>query len=102
MELAPGLRRIGNDLIAVHLVEDERGLTLIDSGLSGQWRNLIAELKAMGRSVDDIRALKASTWSPRSLARCGVCGGRRLSSIGYSRHFCPLSSRRGRANITHQ
>lgn len=57
MELAPGLRRIGNDLIAAYLVEDERGVTLIDAGLRGQWRDLLTELKAMGRSVDDIRAL---------------------------------------------
>ncbi len=57
MELAPGLRRIGNDLIAAYLVEDERGVTIIDAGMRGQWRDLLAELKVMGRSVDDIRAL---------------------------------------------
>lgn len=57
MELAPGLHRIGNDIVAAYLVEDESGLTLIDSGLAGTWSDLTAELTAMGRTPGDIRAL---------------------------------------------
>jgi glyoxylase-like metal-dependent hydrolase (beta-lactamase superfamily II) len=57
VELAPQLHRIGNDIVAAYLVEDEGGITVIDAGLAGHWRNLTRELKAMGRSVDDIRAL---------------------------------------------
>jgi glyoxylase-like metal-dependent hydrolase (beta-lactamase superfamily II) len=57
MKLAPNLHRIGNDIVASYLVEADGGLTLIDSGVSGQWSDLQAELKDMGRSVGDIRGL---------------------------------------------
>ncbi|WP_431278429.1 MBL fold metallo-hydrolase [Leifsonia poae] len=57
MELAPSLHRIGSDLVAAYLVDDESGITVIDAGLAGNWSDLVAELKAMGRSVDDIRGV---------------------------------------------
>lgn len=57
MKLAPSLHRIGNDIVAAYLVEDETGVTVIDAGLSGQWRELTDELRAMGRSLADVRAL---------------------------------------------
>ena len=57
MKLAPGLHRIGNDIVASYLVEDDTGITLVDAGLSGHWRDLVAELAAMKRPLDDIRAL---------------------------------------------
>lgn len=57
MELAPGLHRIGNDLIAAYLVEDGDGITVIDAALAGHWRALARELAAMGRTADDIRAV---------------------------------------------
>lgn len=57
MELSPGLHRIGNDLIAAYLVEDDTGITVIDAALAGHWSDLIRELAGMGRTVDNIRAL---------------------------------------------
>lgn len=57
MELAPGLHRIGNDLVAAYLVVDETGITVIDAGLGGHWNDLTRELKAIGRTAEDIRAL---------------------------------------------
>ncbi|MFE6963526.1 MBL fold metallo-hydrolase [Agromyces sp. NPDC057679] len=57
MQLAPHLHRIGNDLVAVHLVDTPEGVTLIDAGLAGQWPELLAELAAMGRSIDDVRGV---------------------------------------------
>jgi glyoxylase-like metal-dependent hydrolase (beta-lactamase superfamily II) len=57
MQLAPGLHRIGNDIVAAYLVEDDSGITLIDAGLPGHWSDLKAELDSMGRTLDDIRAL---------------------------------------------
>lgn len=42
-------------MVNAYLIEDERGVTLIDAGIPGLWRELIAELDAMGRSFDDIR-----------------------------------------------
>jgi glyoxylase-like metal-dependent hydrolase (beta-lactamase superfamily II) len=57
MELAPGLHRIGNDIVAVHLIVTDAGITVIDAGLPGQWRELTAELEGLGRSVADIRGI---------------------------------------------
>jgi glyoxylase-like metal-dependent hydrolase (beta-lactamase superfamily II) len=57
MELAPGLRRIGNDIVAVHLIVTDDGLTLIDAGLSGQYADLKKELEASGRPLSDIRGI---------------------------------------------
>lgn len=57
MKLAPGLHRVGNDLVASYLIDDEGGLTLVDAGVAGQWSDLQAELRGMGRSIGDIRGL---------------------------------------------
>jgi glyoxylase-like metal-dependent hydrolase (beta-lactamase superfamily II) len=57
MQLAPSLHRIGNDIVAVYLVDAPEGVTVIDAGLSGQWPELIDELAAMGRTVDDVRGV---------------------------------------------
>jgi glyoxylase-like metal-dependent hydrolase (beta-lactamase superfamily II) len=57
MELAPGLHRIGSDIVAVHLIVTDDGITVIDAGLPGHWRELKAELATLGRSVDDIRGV---------------------------------------------
>ncbi|WP_395243469.1 MBL fold metallo-hydrolase [Agromyces sp. MMS24-K17] len=57
MRLAPSLHRIGNDLVACYLVVEPDGLTLVDAGLPGQWRDLQRELAAIGRRVEDIRGV---------------------------------------------
>ncbi|MGX5694939.1 MBL fold metallo-hydrolase [Agromyces soli] len=57
MELRPGLHRIGNDLVACYLVVDDSGITLVDAGIPGQWPELLAELAALGRGLDDIRGI---------------------------------------------
>jgi len=57
VELSPGLHRIGNDLVAAYLIEDDTGITVIDAALAGHWRDLVRELAAMGRTAGDIRAL---------------------------------------------
>jgi glyoxylase-like metal-dependent hydrolase (beta-lactamase superfamily II) len=57
MKLSPGLHRIGNDIVAVYLVETAEGITIIDAGLAGHWRDLLAELKSMGRTLDDVKGL---------------------------------------------
>ena len=56
MKLGHSLHRIGTDMVNVYLVEDERGITLIDTGIPGQWDDLINELITMGRTPSDIRA----------------------------------------------
>ncbi|MEU1728084.1 MBL fold metallo-hydrolase [Nonomuraea sp. NPDC005692] len=57
MKLAPHLHRLGNDLVACYLVDTAEGITLIDAGLPGHWRDLQRELRSLGKSVEDIRGL---------------------------------------------
>src|SRR3954453_19328075 len=57
MELAPGLRRIGNNIVAVHLIVTDDGITLFDAGLSGQYADLRRELEPIGRPLSDIRGI---------------------------------------------
>jgi glyoxylase-like metal-dependent hydrolase (beta-lactamase superfamily II) len=55
VELAPSLHRIGSDLVNCYLVEEGGQLTVIDTGVPGQWKDLERELAAMGRSLADVR-----------------------------------------------
>lgn len=58
MQLSPSLRRLGtSSLVNSYLVEDAGGITVIDAGLPGLWKDLLAELDAMGHTLDDIRAV---------------------------------------------
>ena len=58
MQLAPSLHRLGSSsLVNSYLIEDAGAITVIDAGLRGHWKDLLRELEAMGRSVDNIRAL---------------------------------------------
>jgi glyoxylase-like metal-dependent hydrolase (beta-lactamase superfamily II) len=57
MKLDDHLHRIGNDIVAVYLIETAEGVTVIDAGLAGHWRELTAELAGMGRSFSDIRGV---------------------------------------------
>jgi glyoxylase-like metal-dependent hydrolase (beta-lactamase superfamily II) len=57
MKLAPSLHRIGNDIVAVYLVDTAEGVTVIDAGLAGHWRELLAELASMGRTLDDVKGV---------------------------------------------
>ena len=44
-------------MVNVYLIEDERGITLIDAGIPGLWAELVTEVESMGRSLDDIRGV---------------------------------------------
>jgi glyoxylase-like metal-dependent hydrolase (beta-lactamase superfamily II) len=55
MKLAPSLHRIGSDLVNCYLVEDGGQLTLIDTGVPGQWKDLERELAALGRTLGDVK-----------------------------------------------
>ena len=57
MELAPNLHRIGNDIVAVYLISDTDGVTVIDAGLPGHYRDLVRELALMGKTLADVRGL---------------------------------------------
>ncbi|WP_295010378.1 MBL fold metallo-hydrolase [uncultured Microbacterium sp.] len=51
------LLRIGDDIVAMHAVVTDEGVTLIDAGLPGDRRILRRALADAGRSVEDIRGI---------------------------------------------
>ena len=57
MEITPGIRRLGTGLVNCYLLEESGGITIVDAGAPGYWGMLPAELAAMGRSLDDVRAV---------------------------------------------
>ncbi len=57
MQLSTSLHRLGSSLVNSYLVEEGGQVTIIDTGLPGYWRDLPAELAAMGRSLDDVRGV---------------------------------------------
>ena len=57
MKLAPHLHRIGNDVVAAHLVVTDEGVTVVDAGLPGHHRELLAELASLGLGVADVRGV---------------------------------------------
>jgi glyoxylase-like metal-dependent hydrolase (beta-lactamase superfamily II) len=56
-EVAPGIHRLGNEIVNYYLVEADGGLTLVDAGLPGFYDQLEAFLRERGRAVGDIDVL---------------------------------------------
>lgn len=52
-----GIRRLGPGLVNSYLIEDRGAVTIVDCGAPGYWKALPAELAAMGRTLDDVRAV---------------------------------------------
>lgn len=58
MRIAPGIHVVGPDsIVNSYLVEESGEVTIIDCGAPGLWRLVPAELAAMGRTLDDVRAV---------------------------------------------
>jgi glyoxylase-like metal-dependent hydrolase (beta-lactamase superfamily II) len=58
MELAPGIRRVGSDgIVNSYLLEEGGEVTIVDAGAPGLWSLVPRELEAMGRRLDDVRAI---------------------------------------------
>lgn len=57
MQIAGGLYRVGSDVVNSYLIVDKEGVTIIDAGLPGYWKLLLKELAAIGKSLDDVRAI---------------------------------------------
>ena len=57
MQLAPSLHRIGDDFVNCYLVEEAGEVTIVDAGVPGFYGDLVAELAAMGRTIEDVRAI---------------------------------------------
>ncbi len=57
MEIAPGIRRVGNGLVNVYLFAEAGEVTIVDAGAPGYWGDLPAELAAIGASLENVRAV---------------------------------------------
>ena len=58
MRVGDGIHRIGTaGMINSYLIEEAGAVTIVDAGLPGYWRDLPRELAAMGRSLEDVRAV---------------------------------------------
>jgi glyoxylase-like metal-dependent hydrolase (beta-lactamase superfamily II) len=56
-EVAPRIRRIGEDIVNSYLVEDGGAVTIIDAGAPAYWAALPGELAALGRTLADVRTI---------------------------------------------
>jgi glyoxylase-like metal-dependent hydrolase (beta-lactamase superfamily II) len=56
-EVAPRIRRIGQEIVNSYLVEDGGSVVIVDAGVPSYWGELSAELAAMGRSLGDVRSV---------------------------------------------
>ena len=57
MEIGPNIRRLGKGLVNSYLVQTGGEVTIVDAGAPSYWGELPRELAAMGRSLDDVRAV---------------------------------------------
>ncbi len=58
MQIAPQIHRVGPDsIVNSYLVADGGEVTIIDAGAPGLWIRVSAELSAMGRTLEDVRAI---------------------------------------------
>jgi glyoxylase-like metal-dependent hydrolase (beta-lactamase superfamily II) len=56
-QVAPGIYRLGTEIVNWYLVEDGDRLTAVDTGLPGFLANLESDLEAVGHRVDDVDAV---------------------------------------------
>ena len=56
-DVAPGVHRLGSELVNFYLVEGDGGLTLVDAGLPAHRPQLEGLLREMGRALTDIDAV---------------------------------------------
>lgn len=57
MLIAPGLHRLGSDIVSSYLIIDGGDVTIVDAGLPGHWKQLQAELSSIGKDLGSVRAL---------------------------------------------
>lgn len=54
MEVAPGVHRLGNEMVNFYVVEADGGIVVVDAGLPGFYDQLEAFLRSRGRTVADV------------------------------------------------
>jgi glyoxylase-like metal-dependent hydrolase (beta-lactamase superfamily II) len=57
VEVAPRINRVGAELISSYLVEDGGEVVIVDAGAPADWATLPNALGAIGRTLDDVRAV---------------------------------------------
>ncbi len=57
VEITSGIRRIGPGLVNSYLLAERDAVTIVDTGAPAYWSALPRELAAMGRTLDDVRAV---------------------------------------------
>jgi len=57
MKIAPHLHRLGNDIVASYLIDLPEGITLIDAGLPGHYKDLHRKLTEIRRPLSDVRGI---------------------------------------------
>lgn len=57
MQIASGIRRIGEGVVNAYLVVEAGAVTIIDAGAPSYWGDLPLELAAMGRTLADVRSV---------------------------------------------
>jgi glyoxylase-like metal-dependent hydrolase (beta-lactamase superfamily II) len=58
MRIADGIHRVGTDsTINSYLLEEGSEVTVVDAAVPRYWTDLLTELAAMGRTIEDIRAV---------------------------------------------
>jgi glyoxylase-like metal-dependent hydrolase (beta-lactamase superfamily II) len=55
--IAPGIARVGSELVNAYLLVDGGEVTVIDAGAPAYWGALLRALAGLGRSLEDVRAL---------------------------------------------
>jgi len=56
-EVAPRIRRLGDEIVACYILEDGGAITIVDAGAPAYWAHLPGELAAIGRTLADVRAI---------------------------------------------
>ncbi|HYP56341.1 MAG TPA: MBL fold metallo-hydrolase, partial [Solirubrobacterales bacterium] len=56
-DAAPGIHRIEDAFTNWYLVEADDGLTVVDAGVRGAWPSLGEAVGAIGRRLDEVRAI---------------------------------------------
>jgi glyoxylase-like metal-dependent hydrolase (beta-lactamase superfamily II) len=57
VEVAPRIHRVGAEIVSSYLVEDGGEVVLVDASAPANWSTLPAALTAIGRTLDDVRAV---------------------------------------------
>lgn len=56
-EVAPGVHRLGTELVNWYVVEGDDGLVAVDAGLPSHGDLMVEQLRALGRKPEDVRAV---------------------------------------------